>query len=551
MSSQTALNGRSVFLIGLLSCPFLSKFILTEKQVADILLRKALTGRVPVSFRSQRVHPRLKDVHRTNGERHPQAACAKGMPRFLRYRKKVRDFSSRSRVAPRAFRPLLMEGPRFIFPWSATQYSNRYMIGVNMAYKAPKGTKDVLPEESYRWQYLEQTMRSVVRKYGLLEARTPCIEHTELFLRGVGNTTDIVQKEMYTFTDKGDRSITLKPEGTAGAVRMFVENGLFSEAQPTKMFYLYCPVFRYERPQAGRLREHHQFGVEVFGAPDASADAEVIAIASELFETIGVHDLTIKLNSIGCPKCRGNYQNALREYLKGRYDELCPDCKSRFETNPLRILDCKVDHCKEIVKEAPHTMDYVCDDCRNHMDQLTSLLDAIGIRYELDSMLVRGLDYYTKTVFEIVSGMPGAQGTLCGGGRYDGLIKELGGPDMPAVGFGLGMERLLLIMDQLGVTVEKPLRYELMLLGMGDEGKKLAFVLCQKLRALGICADTDHVGRSVKAQMKYADKVGAANVLVLGDNEISENKALIKNMKTGAQIETSLLPEEIVQKLRG
>ena len=420
-----------------------------------------------------------------------------------------------------------------------------------MAYKAPKGTKDVLPEESYRWQYLEQTMRSVVRKYGLLEARTPCIEHTELFLRGVGNTTDIVQKEMYTFTDKGDRSITLKPEGTAGAVRMFVENGLFSEAQPTKMFYLYCPVFRYERPQAGRLREHHQFGVEVFGAPDASADAEVIAIASELFETIGVRDLTIKLNSIGCPKCRGNYQNALREYLKGRYDELCPDCKSRFETNPLRILDYKVDHCKEIVKEAPHTMDYVCDDCRNHMDQLTSLLDAIGIRYELDPMLVRGLDYYTKTVFEIVSGMPGAQGTLCGGGRYDGLIKELGGPDMPAVGFGLGMERLLLIMDQLGVTVEKPLRYELMLLGMGDEGKKLAFVLCQKLRALGICADTDHVGRSVKAQMKYADKVGAANVLVLGDNEISENKALIKNMKTGAQIETSLLPEEIVQKLRG
>ena len=420
-----------------------------------------------------------------------------------------------------------------------------------MAYKAPKGTKDVLPEESYRWQYLEQTMRSVVRKYGLLEARTPCIEHTELFLRGVGNTTDIVQKEMYTFTDKGDRSITLKPEGTAGAVRMFVENGLFSEAQPTKMFYLYCPVFRYERPQAGRLREHHQFGVEVFGAPDASADAEVIAIASELFETIGVHDLTIKLNSIGCPKCRGNYQNALREYLKGRYDELCPDCKSRFETNPLRILDCKVDHCKEIVKEAPHTMDYVCDDCRNHMDQLTSLLDAIGIRYELDPMLVRGLDYYTKTVFEIVSGMPGAQGTLCGGGRYDGLIKELGGPDMPAVGFGLGMERLLLIMDQLGVTVEKPLRYELMLLGMGDEGKKLAFVLCQKLRALGICADTDHVGRSVKAQMKYADKAGAANVLVIGDNEISENKALIKNMKTGAQTETSLLPEEIVQKLRG
>ena len=420
-----------------------------------------------------------------------------------------------------------------------------------MAYKAPKGTKDVLPEESYRWQYLEQTMRTVVRKYGLLEARTPCIEHTELFLRGVGNTTDIVQKEMYTFTDKGDRSITLKPEGTAGAVRMFVENGLFSEAQPTKMFYLYCPVFRYERPQAGRLREHHQFGVEIFGAPNASADAEVIALASEIFETIGVHDLTIKLNSIGCPKCRGRYQAALREYLAGRYDELCDDCKSRFEANPLRILDCKVEHCKEIVREAPHTMDYVCDECRDHMHTLTGLLDDIGIRYELDPMLVRGLDYYTKTVFEIVSGMPGAQGTLCGGGRYDGLIKELGGPDMPAVGFGLGMERLLLIMDQLGVQVEKPLRYQIMVLGLGDAGKRKAFSLVQQLRALGIAADSDHVGRSVKAGMKFADKVGAANVLVLGDNEIAEGKAILKNMQTGGQVETALDPEEIAKHLRG
>lgn len=420
-----------------------------------------------------------------------------------------------------------------------------------MAYKAPKGTKDVLPEESYRWQYLEQTMRTVVRKYGLLEARTPCIEHTELFLRGVGNTTDIVQKEMYTFTDKGDRSITLKPEGTAGAVRMFVENGLFSEAQPTKMFYLYCPVFRYERPQAGRLREHHQFGVEIFGAPNASADAEVIALASEIFETIGVHDLTIKLNSIGCPKCRGRYQATLREYLAGRYDELCDDCKSRFEANPLRILDCKVEHCKEIVREAPHTMDYVCDECRDHMHTLTGLLDDIGIRYELDPMLVRGLDYYTKTVFEIVSGMPGAQGTLCGGGRYDGLIKELGGPDMPAVGFGLGMERLLLIMDQLGVQVEKPLRYQIMVLGLGDAGKRKAFSLVQQLRALGIAADSDHVGRSVKAGMKFADKVGAANVLVLGDNEIAEGKATLKNMQTGEQVETALDPEEIAKHLRG
>lgn len=420
-----------------------------------------------------------------------------------------------------------------------------------MAYKAPKGTKDVLPEESYRWQYLENMIRSITEKYGLLEARTPVIEHTELFLRGVGGTTDIVQKEMYTFTDKGERSITLKPEGTAGAVRMFVENGLFSEAQPTKMFYLYCPVFRYERPQAGRLREHHQFGVEVFGAPKPSADAELIALASELFESIGVHDLTIRLNSIGCPKCRGRYQAALREYLQGRYDELCPDCRSRFETNPLRILDCKVEHCREIVKEAPHTMDYVCEECRDHMTELTRLLDAIGIRYEMDPMLVRGLDYYTKTVFEIVSGMQGAQGTLCGGGRYDGLIKELGGPDMPAVGFGLGMERLLLIMDQLGIGVEKPQRYDIMLLGLGDAGREKAFVLSQKLRSLGFKADSDHVGRSVKAGMKYTDKAGAKYVLVIGDNEIAENLAQLKNMKTGEQTETGLSPEEIASNLRG
>ncbi len=420
-----------------------------------------------------------------------------------------------------------------------------------MAYKAPKGTKDVLPEESYRWQYLENMIRSITEKYGLLEARTPVIEHTELFLRGVGGTTDIVQKEMYTFTDKGERSITLKPEGTAGAVRMFVENGLFSEAQPTKMFYLYCPVFRYERPQAGRLREHHQFGVEVFGAPKPSADAELIALASELFESIGVHDLTIRLNSIGCPKCRGRYQAALREYLQGRYDELCPDCRSRFETNPLRILDCKVEHCREIVKEAPHTMDYVCEECRDHMTELTRLLDAIGIRYEMDPMLVRGLDYYTKTVFEIVSGMQGAQGTLCGGGRYDGLIKELGGPDMPAVGFGLGMERLLLIMDQLGIGVEKPQRYDIMLLGLGDAGREKAFVLSQKLRSLGFKADSDHVGRSVKAGMKYTDKAGAKYVLVIGDNEIAENLAQLKNMKTGEQTEIGLSPEEIASNLRG
>ena len=414
-----------------------------------------------------------------------------------------------------------------------------------MAYKAPKGTKDVLPEESYRWQYLESTIRAIVKKYGLLEARTPCIEHTELFLRGVGDTTDIVQKEMYTFTDKGDRSITLKPEGTAGAVRMFVENGLFSEAQPTKMFYLYCPVFRYERPQAGRLREHHQFGVEIFGSPSPAADAEVISIASEIFETLGCSDLTIKLNSIGCPKCRGRYQQALKDYLGGRLNELCETCRQRFETNPLRILDCKVDTCKEIVKGAPHTMDYVCDDCRAHMHELMRLLDLAGIRYEIDPMLVRGLDYYTKTVFEIVSGMPGAQGTLCGGGRYDGLIKELGGPDMPAVGFGLGMERLLLIMSQLGVEIPKPVRYEIMLIGLGAEAKDRCFTLARELRARGISVDLDLMDRSVKAQMKYADKTGARYTLVIGDEELKQGLANMKSMQNGGSLMVKLHAAEI------
>ena len=414
-----------------------------------------------------------------------------------------------------------------------------------MAYKAPKGTKDILPEESYRWQYIERVIRDVVAKYGFLETRTPVIEHTELFLRSVGDTTDVVQKEMYTFEDKGSRSITLKPEGTAGVIRMFVENGLFSEAMPQKYYYLYCPVFRYERPQAGRLREHHQFGVELIGSPSAAADAEVIALASELFTRFGARELTVKLNSIGCPKCRGAYQEALKQYLGSRKDELCETCRERFDKNPLRILDCKVDSCKAIVADAPHTTDFLCDECRAHMDKLESCLDALGLAYELDPMLVRGLDYYTKTVFEIVSGAAGAQGTLCGGGRYDGLVQQLGGPQLPAVGFGLGMERLLLLLDQLGVSVEKPLRYDVMLIPMGEAAADYAFKLTAELRALGVKADCDQMGRSVKAQMKYADKAGALRVLVLGENELAAGKGKLKNMVTGAEHEIVLDAKEI------
>ncbi len=420
-----------------------------------------------------------------------------------------------------------------------------------MAYQAPKGTRDVTPAESYRWQFVEELIRKTTARYGFKEVRTPVIEHTELFLRSVGDTTDVVQKEMYTFNDKGGRSITLKPEGTAGTVRMFVEHGLFAEAMPLKVYYLNCPVFRYERPQAGRLREHHQFGVECFGAPEPSADAEVIAMAWDIFTAMGARDLTVKLNSIGCPKCRDRYQAALKAYLAEHRDELCEDCQVRLEKNPLRVLDCKVESCKKINAHAPHTMDYVCDECRAHMDKLRGYLDAIGIPYEMDPMLVRGLDYYTRTVFEIVSGAAGAQGTLCGGGRYDGLVKQIGGPEVAAVGFGLGIERLLLYLDQLGVEVPKPEPVGVLIFGMGDGERQKAFELVNGLRKLGYAADTDHVGRSVKANFKYAGKTEAKHVLVIGESELAAGKGNIKVMATGEQIEVSLTAKDIAETIGG
>lgn len=414
-----------------------------------------------------------------------------------------------------------------------------------MAYQAPKGTRDVLPSESYRWQYIEQLIRDIAKKYGLLEARTPVIEHTELFLRGVGKTTDIVQKEMYTFLDKGDRSITLKPEGTAGMVRLFVEHNLFGEVQPTKMFYLTNPVFRYENPQAGRLREHHQFGVEIFGAPRPSADAECIAIVIELLNKIGLSGLAVRLNSIGCPECRPKYQEALREYLLTNYDSLCETCKTRYELNPLRILDCKNERCQNLLQNAPVIGDFLCDDCKKHMDELLKRLELMNVRYEITPTLVRGLDYYTKTVFEVFSDRIGSQGAICGGGRYDGLVEELGGPSCPGVGFGLGMERLLMLMDECGVAVPKPERYDLYIADLGETGDLKAFTLAQELRARGLAVDTDHVGRSVKAQMKFADKAGARYVLVIGDNEIECNKATLKNLRGGENKTVSLDAGEI------
>ncbi len=414
-----------------------------------------------------------------------------------------------------------------------------------MALQAPKGTRDVLPEESYKWHYVEKLVREICERYGLKEGRTPMFEHTELFLRGVGDTTDIVQKEMYTFQDKGDRSITLKPEGTAGIVRMFVENKLYNEPQPTKMYYLYCPVFRYERPQAGRLREHHQFGVEIFGATRASADAEVIFVALELFRRVGVKDLVLHINSIGCPECRPTYHEALKSYLRQRHDELCETCKDRFEKNPLRILDCKEDACKAIVKGAPIILDYLCPSCASHMEELKLCLEAMNVEYDIDPLIVRGLDYYTKTVFEIITTHIGSQGTVCGGGRYDGLVQEIGGPSVPGVGFGLGMERLLLVAQNQGVELPQPRKCDIYIACIGDEAWRKAFALTMRLREAGLYADCDHVGRSVKAQFKYADKLGARYVAVLGEDELRDGVAKLKNMATGEEATLQLSAEAI------
>lgn len=419
-----------------------------------------------------------------------------------------------------------------------------------MALQAPKGTRDVVPQESYKWQYIEGLAREICEHYGFAEVRTPVFEQTELFLRGVGDTTDIVQKEMYTFEDKGGRSITLKPEGTAGVVRLFVEHKLFSDAQPTKMYYLNCPVFRYEKPQAGRLREHHQFGIELFGAQRASADAECIGVALELFRRVGVRDLAVHINSIGCPECRPNYHAALKEYLNGRIGELCETCRERLEKNPLRVLDCKEAACKRITAEAPVILDYLCDECSGHMDELKACLNAMGVGYSVDPYIVRGLDYYTRTVFEIISTHIGSQGTVCGGGRYDGLVEEIGGPSLPAVGFGLGLERLLLVAENQGIVIPTPRSCDVYVAAMGDEARLKGFALAFALRGAGLRAECDHVGRSFKAQFKYADKLGARYVAVLGEDELSSNCVKLKNMATGEERQVSLDAEEIARAIQ-
>ena len=403
-----------------------------------------------------------------------------------------------------------------------------------MLTQAPKGTRDVLPAESYRWQFIEDKMRKAAALAGYRESRTPVFEHTELFLRGIGDTTDVVQKEMYTFEDKGKRSITLKPEGTAGAVRSFLEHNLYAEPLPCKLYYMYSPHFRYENPQSGRLREHHQFGMECFGAKEATVDAELILTAYHLLQDLGVSNLSVEINSIGCPNCRPTYHARLKEFLGGRIDKLCATCRERFDRNPLRVLDCKEKQCQELTKDAPSMLDLLCDECRDHFEQLKACLDGAGIPYRVNPRIVRGLDYYTKTVFELVTETPDGKLTVCGGGRYDNLVAQIGEQDIPAVGFGMGLERVLMLLDAEGVEIPKPDQYEVFVTYMG-ENRPFAFDLVQRMRRGGIRADLDHCGRSLKAQFKYANKTGAPLTAVIGDEEAAAGNVKIKNMASGEE----------------
>ena len=395
----------------------------------------------------------------------------------------------------------------------------------------PKGTKDVLPQDSYKWQYVEGVARDVAKLFNIKEIRTPTFEHTELFSRGVGDTTDIVTKEMYTFKDKGDRSITLKPEGTAGVGRSFIENGMGNGVLPAKMYYI-IPAFRYERPQAGRLREFHQFGVEVYGSASAQTDAETILVADALLKKLGLQ-IKLYINSIGCPTCRAASNKALKDFFEPNLDKLCGDCKTRFEKNPLRLLDCKEEGCKVINKDAPKILDHLCEACKTHFEEVKACLDLAGVEYEIDPRIVRGLDYYSRTVFEFVSTSIGAQGTVCGGGRYDGLIEQLGGKPTPAVGFAAGIERLLMVMEQSGVEIPEPSKPTVYIAGMDGDCRRKAFELAALLRKRGVIVEIDHMDRSVKAQFKYADKIGAEYVAVIGGNELAEGKANVKHMTDG------------------
>lgn len=417
-----------------------------------------------------------------------------------------------------------------------------------MLTKAPRGTKDVMTSESYKWQYLEKMFKETCRNFGYSEIRTPIFEHTELFERGVGETTDVVQKEMYTFFDKGERSITLKPEGTSSVVRSFVENKIYTESQPTKVYYI-TPCFRYERPEAGRLRQFHQFGVEAFGSEEASLDVETMTLVATFFKKLGLKNVDLHINSIGCPKCRQDYNDKLREYLSSKIDSLCSTCHSRYEKNPMRILDCKNGNCQSKTQDAPLMIDNLCEECEEHFTKVKTYLKLAEVEYIVDAKIVRGLDYYTKTAFEFISNDIGSQGTVSGGGRYDGLVSELGGPKTPSVGFGMGIERLLLTLENNGIEIPKEDSIDLFIVSMGEEAERLSFKLLAKLRTNGISADKDYLNRGIKAQFKYANKLNAKYTVVIGDTEIEKNIVTLKDMDTGEQKEIAI--DDLINELGG
>lgn len=406
-----------------------------------------------------------------------------------------------------------------------------------MITQAPRGTQDWYGENMYKRTVIEKIVRNIAKNYNIKEIITPIFEHTVLFQRGVGETTDVVQKEMYTFKDKGDRSITLKPEGTAGAIRAYMEHNMYAESGPTKLFYV-TPAFRYEKPQSGRLRQHHQFGVEIIGSGSPMVEVELITLIKKIISELGLKDAKLHINSIGCKNCRKTYNDALLAYLKQHEAKLCPTCRERMQNNPLRVIDCKVDTCKAIVADAPRTIDYLDDECSSHFEELKTILDELGIEYDIDTGIVRGLDYYTKTVFEFVN----SEGfTLCGGGRYDNLIHEIDEKhDIPSAGFGMGIERIIYFLEKEGVELPKEPSIDLYVGIVGREAKANAYKIVTDLRDKGIIAETDYMDRSVKAQMKYANKIGALNTIIIGENEINSNSVKIKNMQTGEQTEISL-----------
>ncbi|MDE5770991.1 MAG: histidine--tRNA ligase [Ruminococcus sp.] len=404
--------------------------------------------------------------------------------------------------------------------------------------KRPNGTEDVLPKDVHKWHTVEKIARETAESFGFSEIRIPTFENTELFQRSVGETTDVVQKEMYTVTAK-ETKFTLRPEGTAGTIRAMLQNGLLNEALPQRVYYI-LSCFRHERPQAGRLREFHQFGLEMAGSQSPSADAEVISLAKNILDRLGLKNIELYINSIGCPTCRAKYHEALRSYFEARKDELCETCHERLEKNPMRILDCKSSVCQEIAKDAPVILDYLCEECSDHFEKLKKYLTNLNIDFKVNPKIVRGLDYYTKTVFEFVTTEIGAQGTVCGGGRYDGLIEQLGGQKVPALGFAMGIERLLIVMDKQGSEFLTPRTCDVYFATMGDNALEKAMQISHELREFGYRAEFDLMGRGIKAQMKYANKIGSAFTVVIGDNELESGTVKVKEMETGNEVEIAL-----------